>query len=295
MMISKPSLKNSAKPGLSLLLALLLLSGCSSSTKPTYSKKDIEGAIQNICLKEYKIKVKVKLVGATLWVYFPVENIIEKTDKPEKYIERFTVEYSKDVLREGVLKAEYLVRVVPEKEKHQPYQYNKAVFEKINNIWMVIRRVVFSLDHRKEEEPKFFCLVAADIKNGFEIKETFYYLDLKKFAYGFISLGEYQHRAIQETAISAEIIGDTQGKHLNYEDITLAEFIIRQIDQRIRLTFQKPEAQRNADIDKEIAKIVVKTLKIYDFKNFRSVELYNLFTNRKTTLSQTAIWIKPSD
>lgn len=287
---SKLSSKNLVKPAINLLVLIFLLSGCSSSTEPTYSKKDIEGAVRDICLKEYKLEVKTKLVGDTFWIYLPVENLIEKTDKPEKYLERFSLEYNKDVLSDNVLKVEYLVRVIPEKEKQQPYKYNKAVFEKINSVWRVIHRVIFSLDRKKEKEPRFFCLVAADIKNGFEIIEVFYYLDLKKFIYQFISLNEYQHRAVQETAISPEIIGDTQGRHLNYEDITMESFIARQIDHRIRLTFQKPEAEKNADIDKEIEKIVLQTLKIYDFRDLRNVELYNLLTNKKNILNQAAIW-----
>ena len=61
MMKSKLYLKNLVKCGLLLNIFLLLLyhiSGCSSSTAPTYLKEDIPQAIQNISKKEYNIDLK---------------------------------------------------------------------------------------------------------------------------------------------------------------------------------------------------------------------------------------------
>jgi hypothetical protein len=45
----------------------------------------------------------------------------------------------------------------------------------------------------------------------------------------------------------------------------------------------KPEVEKNADIDKEVTKIVAYTVKTYDFKNFSYVELNNLLTKNKIT------------
>jgi len=68
---------------------------------------------------------------------------------------------------------------------------DKSVNEKIFNVLQVIRRVLFSVGNSKENTPAFFCIVTADIKNGFEIKQIFYFLDLKKLSYSFISQTEY--------------------------------------------------------------------------------------------------------
>jgi hypothetical protein len=278
---------------LNLLLIILCVSGCTSSTHPTYLKENIDEAIQNICKKEYNLDVKAKLKGLTLWIYLPLEDMFERSKEPEKYVERYVVEHNLDEFKNGTLKIEYLVRAVPEQEKYQELKYAKSALEKINNVWKVLRRVLFSMERLKKGEPEFFVLVTADIKMGIMMQEIFYYLDLKKVSYEFISWTEYQHRSIQDMQIAPEIISDKEGLYLNYREITLEEFIASQIQQRIRLKFQKPEVEKNADIDKEILKIVAYTLKTYGFKDFLSVELNNLLTNHKIILNQAAILARP--
>lgn len=296
MMKSRVSLRNLIKRGLllNICIVVFLTFGCSLSTTPTYIKEEIDKAIQDICKTEYGIDVKVKLVGLTLWIYLPVEDMLAKSDKPEKYLERFAVEDNRAKFQEGTLKLEYIIRGVAEKEKFQEYKYNKIVLDKINNVWKALRRVLFSMERLKEEnEPKFFCLVIADIKNGFETKEVFYYLDLKKVSYQFISWTEYHHRVMDESDMSPEIVGDKEGLHLNYKDITLEEFVALQIQHRIRLKFQKPEVDKNADIDREILKITAYTVKTYDVRDFLGVELNNLLSGNRIVLNQAALRARP--
>ncbi len=296
---SKQFSRNLAKNGLLFnlfILSSLILSGCTSSTQPTYPKESIDQAIEDICKKEYKIDVLVKLAGSTLWIYLPIpEGILEKSKKPEKVIERFTIEQNNDELKNEVVSVNYLIKPVPEQEKLQDMKYSKAAFDKISNVWTALRRVIFSMERPEQNSPKFFVTVTADTKNGFLIKETFYYLDFKKVSYGLMSWGEYQHRIIQETEVSPEIIGDTQGLNLKYSDISFGDFILQQIQHRIRLKFQKPEAEKNADVDKEILKIIRYTLKAYGFKNFSTLELNNLATVRKITLNQAAVFSGAGD
>ena len=289
MMKSKRSSKSLVKAGLKILPFILCLSACNSSISPSFLKEDIAQAIKDICKKEYKLDTSTKLSGSTLWVYLPLENIFTKPKEPEKYVERFLLEDTQNSLDEKILKVNYLVKPTAEKEKQQEMVLDKSVNQKIFNVLQVIRRVLFSTGNPKKDAPQFFCIVTADIINGFEIKQTFYFLDLKKLSYGFISQTEYQHRIIQDAAISAEIIGDKTGSHLNYQDITLEEFITQQIQSRIKLKFQKPEVPANVDIDKEILKIVTCTLDAYQFKDFTLVEMTNLASGKKTVLNQTAI------
>lgn len=288
--------KNSVNRGLLFSIFIIaFLTGCSSSTRPTFLKENIPDAIQDILKKEYKIDIKARLVGETLWIYLPVENLLEKADKPEKYSERFIVKQNKSELKGNSLNIEYWINAAPETEKKQDIKYNKDILEKINNVWAVVRRVLFSMEHTNTPEPKFICLIAADIKNGIEIKEVTYYPDLKKVSYNFISTGEYHHRVIQDVDYVPEIIGDKEGISLNYTDIALDDFLAEQIRCRIRLKFQKPEVDKNADIDKEVAKIVVYTIKTYGFKDFREVALNNLDTNNKVILNRAAVWARPTD
>lgn len=288
--------KNSVNRGLLFSIFIIaFLTGCSFSTRPTFLKENIPDAIQDILKKEYKIDIKARLVGETLWIYMPVENLLEKADKPEKYFERFIVKQNKSRLQVDSLNIEYWINAAPETEKKQDIKYNKDILEKINNVWTVVRRVLFSMERTNTPEPKFICLIVADIKNGIVIKEITYYLDLKKVSYNFISMGEYQHRVIQDVEYAPEVIGDKEGLSLKYTDITLDDFLTEQIRCRIRLKFQKPEVDKNADIDKEIAKIVVYTIKTYGFKDFSEVELNNLDTNNKVILNRAAVWARSTD
>jgi hypothetical protein len=279
-----------------LLISCLIVSGCTSSTHPTYHKETIGQAIEDICKQEYKTDIKASLIGSTLWIYLPIpEGILEKSDKPQKIIERFAIEENLIGLNNNALTAKYLIKPVPEEEKSQDMKYSKETFEKINNVWKALRRVIFSMERPEQNSPKFFSIVAADIKNGFFIKELFYYLDFKKVSYGLISWGEYQHRAIQETEIAPEIIGDMLGSTIEYKDITFEGFILKQIEYRIKLKFQKPEAEKNADIDKEILKIIRYTLNTYGFKDFSTLELDNILTEKRILFNQAAALAGSSD
>jgi len=290
--------KNLAKYGLlfSLLFPLITISGCTSSTCPTYPKESIDRAIEDICKEEYKLDIRVRRVGSTLWVYLPIpEGILEKADKPQKSVERFAIEESRIELEHNVLLAKYLIKAVPEEEKLQEMKYKKEAFEKVNNVWKALRRVIFSMDQPGKNSPKIFSMITADTKNGFFIKEIFYYLDFKKVSYGLISWGEYQHRTIQETEVLPQIIGDVSGDAIEYRDITFKEFVLKQMQHRIRLKFQKAEAEKNADIDNEVLKIIRHTLNTYEFRDFSVLELDNLFTGKKIIYNQAAAIAVSSD
>ncbi len=296
-MRSRRSSKNSAKTALKLFLVAVLIAGCSPSIIPNYPKEYVEKSIQDIAKKEYQISCRAKITGQTLWVYLPVEDIFIPSEKPEKSLERFAVDYSKadyhkEGAQEGTLSLEYLVRPVPEKKTpNPPYQYNKAVSKKISDISKVALQVLHDSGYSRSEKIQFFCLVVADIKNGFEIKEMMYYPDLKKLYYFIMDSYEYQHRVIQDSNVAPQqIIGDKEGLHLAWEEIDMRDFIMKQIEQRVRLKFKKPEVERESDIDREIVKTAIHTIKAYNFKDFTRLEFDNLFSNKKIILRREEVW-----
>ncbi|MDD5281238.1 MAG: hypothetical protein PHC37_03725 [Candidatus Omnitrophica bacterium] len=296
MMKLKLSSKSLVKAALKLIPFILFLSACTSSTAPSFLKEDLSRAVKDICKREYHLDIITNLEGRTFWVYMPLENIVTKPAKPEKYIERFLVEDRRNQFDERVLRVNYLIKPLPETEKEQDMILDKSVNTKIFNVLQVIRRVLFSMDNKESKNsPLFFCIVTADIVNGFELRQVFHCLDLKKISYGFISQTEYQHRIVQDTSVSAQIIGDKEGRHLVYHDITLEEFLTDQIRGRIRMKFQKPEVEKNVDIDREVLKIVSLTLNTYAFKDFALVEMTNLDTKTKTILNQAAIFSGPKE
>jgi hypothetical protein len=290
-MRSKLSLKNSASSAL-LLSALLvfLSSGCSSSTRATYHEANIERSIEDIMLKEYGQHVKATLLDRTLWIYVPLSDLLSKSDKPEKYVERFSIEQN-DVWFDGKdLNVAYGIKPIPEVERIQEMSYNKETTESINNVWKVLRRVVFSLDKEKQKTLEFFSLVIADTKNGFVIHEIIHHDDLKKVSYELLSWSEFYHRIIQDSLVSAEIVGDELGLGINYRDITMDEFLTRQIQQRIKTKFQKPEVASTADIDREIRQIIAYTLDIYDYTGVDMVGLRNAVSGLNLTINLPSLF-----
>jgi len=298
MMKSKQSLRNLARYALLLNLALLffLIPGCNYEKEYTYLKEDIPSAIRNVCKNGYKMSVTAKMVGQTIWIYVPLEDMFvapDKAKKPEKTIERFSVEDSKCELTDKTLKLDYLIKLIPEKEKAQSVILSKDFYLKSQYIWQVMYRMIFSMKPQKSEPLRFFSVVFADIKNGFVIRNIYYYLDIKKTMYSLISQTELQHRVVQDWQVTPEVIGDKLGDTINYIDITMEQFFVWQILNRIRIKFQRPEVPRSVDIDKEIEKIVAYTLKVYDFKDFNEVEMNNLLTNKRILLNRAAILAKP--
>ena len=68
-----------------------------------------------------------------------------------------------------------------------------------------------------------------------------------------------------------------------------------QVMHRINLKFGKPEVDKNADVDKEIAKIITYVLKTYGLKDFTAVELNNLITQNKIILNRKAILTRTTE
>lgn len=271
------------------LLCLCLLLGCSIQSGPTYSIENLGQSLEKILREEYHIPAVSQLSGQTLWVYVPLEEeIFITSDKPQEYAKQFNLKSVEGSFQGGTLTVNYHIQEIPEAKESQDKKFNPDVAEKINKVLRTIRRVLFSLKRRKDG-PKFFAIAAADIKNGIELFTITYIDDLKKASYEIISWTEYQHRNIEDIKLSLEAIGDKEGRHIEFRDIEFNEFLVAQIQQRLRLKFNQPEVARGVDIDREVLKTVKNVLEIYGFEDFLLVSLKNLLTNNKITLSKAAV------
>lgn len=283
------SLARAVKNSLSFLVIALLLAGCSSSTAPSYVTGNVAQALEDTCKKEFDLDLKVKVVGSTLWVYLSAEDVLREAKKPKKILKLFEIKENKHEFVQDIIKSEYSVDPIPEKEEFNPYEYDEKVSEANDRILRTLFRILSSAKESPRSPIHFTCLVTADIKNGFFIRQTIYNTDMKKAFYGLLSPAEFHHRIPQETQANAEIINDKEGKFIDYHDITWQEFITEQIKNRIQLKFEKPEVKNDADIDKEIVKIVANTIKIYEFEDFSTVELYNALTQKKFFFNRRAL------
>lgn len=288
------SLRNSGKAARNSLIAALifLILGCFAPPGASYTIKNLSESLTEICKNEYNIPIVSKLQGQTLWVYIPLEEeLFIDTDKPQEYSKKFEVKSIDGSLAGGLINLDYGIQEIPEAKESQNKKFNPQAMDKINKIIRSLRRVVFSL-RNDGYEPKFFIVVTSDIKNGVELIETTYIDDLKKAFYGIISWSEYQQRSLQDIKVSLEAIGDFEGRHIKFQDIDFKEFLVEQIKQRIRLKFNRAEVEKGADIDKEVLKSIKNVLETYKFKDFLVLELKNLITDNKTSLSRAAVFEK---
>ena len=294
---SKRSSRNLAKAALNnicVACVCLGLCGCFfSAGAPTYTTQNIAKSLKDLAREEYKIDITARLAGSTLWVYMPVEDLFIKNPKPEKYPEKFKILKNSGAVEGSRFTGEFHIQPVPMQDKSQDYKIDKKASEKIGVLWKILRRVLFSIEPSQREDVKFVYMVIGDVKNGFEVKEIFYVRDLKKVSYGLMSIWEFQHRVIQDSSVSPLVIGDKIGRHLEYSDLTMAEFVSRQIEYRVSLKFQKPEVEQNVDIDREISRIITETLRMYEFTDIEEAAFRNLDRNTNVTIPSPYIWGKP--
>ena len=278
-----------------LLTTLLLPVSCDTISSPTYTLATITTGLADICQKEYAIPIVSTLKGRTLWIYLPLEEeLFIDTDTPQESLKAFELQTLEGSLAENTIKFDYSIAEIPEIKESQNKKINPLIAEKMRKVFNAIRRVILSLQHNTEE-PIFFATVTSDIKNGIEIIEITYIDDLKKALYGLISITEYQHRSLQDIRLSFEAIGDKDGKHLRYTDLAFKDFLIEQMKQRIHSKFSRPEVKKGADIDKEVMKSIQHVLEIYKFSDFSMLELKNIATENKISLSRAAILEKSKE
>lgn len=281
----KQYLRNLAKSALLFsFLASLFLSGCESEIKPTYKEENIPYFVKKICKEEYNLEVLTERTANTLWIYAPMDKILDK-------------EY-------GIKEDKF---------------FDEEVLGKFRNILTSISRVLLSSDNA----PEFFALLASDINTGFDCLIVGNVLDVKKSSVNFIPAEEANRRYVFRLAKTPEAVGDKTGKHFKPYDITLADFIAAQIAQRIAARFQDENLKqyfkvensegifnngsfyfaysikqtakpaKPVEIQKEILDIITYCVTTYEFKDFSEAELNDLVTQDKISLNRAAILDRP--
>lgn len=69
-----------------IFFSILLIFFSSCDISPTYSRKNIENIIADICKKEFNLDVKVWGIGDTVWIYIPLENLIGSDNQIDKNV-----------------------------------------------------------------------------------------------------------------------------------------------------------------------------------------------------------------
>ncbi len=268
------------------------LAGCSKATPPAPPPlSEMHQKFLKICQEEHKLKVVLKPLRNTVWIYAPFDDDLMKVSstpegarKSDMGEEHPGVKYLESVHNERRFKITYDIR--PDKNYVQTPGYRLGYSSAYQKISQAILTSVSRAYFEPTDTPQFFVTVIADVKNGVEMENIFYLDDLKRYmAFGALPQEEFLKRSIYEARGKSDWIGDSEGRHLAYNEITMPEFLAKQMMTRISFKYQKSSFPPSADTRGEILNAVAETLKSYNFTDFNYVELRDLSSGLTETVS----------
>jgi hypothetical protein len=271
---------------LSAILSIVLIDGCGFKEDKLYSKDEAETKFVQICRDEYNWDVNTKFIGNTFWIYLPYQKDIFRFEANRfAQTTRCAVGHVEGDFSDRRFYFEYEVMSLSKSPEDKGYTQNfvEEIHEDFNNLWNVIYRVYFNA----EEQPEFFVIVMADIKNGVEMIQTMYNKDLKKGYDSIFSPDEFSKRILRDIKGSLAIINDKTGRHLTYGTTNLSQFLTKQIVQRIQFESVAINSKLCSAPEDEILKIISYCIRTYEFGDFSEATLKNLSSGSQITISRS--------
>jgi hypothetical protein len=158
-----------------MICGLLLVCGCEA----TYKADHLESSVKEVLRKEYGIHdVEVKVVGKTLGVYLPLENLFSA---------------NLDVFASGDM----------EPDIENLFRFNPHAMDMVEDVLFTTSRVVLSTD----KDIDFYVLKAVENRStGIEFVLTGYVMDMKLVRYWAIPRSEYSKRLLHDLSINRTIV-----------------------------------------------------------------------------------------
>lgn len=271
----------------------MILLGCGriDADKPL-SLNETDQKLKDILGNEFKTAAVIQRSASTLWIYIPLRESLMKIAATREGAQKSSTPEEKPAVRfldASFSAAErlFLIRYDIDQQKAYPQspgygvEYTEAYRRISQQALSAVSRVYFSA----LQPPLFFVIVLTDIQDGTEIENTFYLDDLKKYmSMEAIPQEEYMKRSLYELKGNLTFIGDTEGKHLDYKEIALPDFLARQIAHRINFQYQRSAFPPDDDPEVEILKHAARTLRYYSFTDFAAIRLHHLPTDTLKTI-----------
>ena len=301
---------------LALILSLLLFSSCSkppsSPLETTSLEKEFLENFQKTAQLHYQLNANTKIVGKTFWIYVATDQeliqISAKTGMngfmPEKIIKFMDI---KCQYEESVFRSDYIfLKYSPEERKKQQdlfqktiggsslYQdFTKATLEILQKVYLAIGDII-----TETEDLSFFTICLADIVNGIKITFVIHRLDMEQFLTGMLPSDEFYSRMILKTDGSKEIINDKYGISVEYNDISLIDFLEEQIVNNTRSEISEMEQFKAEDLealdklDDTILENIYTVTTKYEFDNYILIEVENIISGNKLSISKSKLFRK---
>ncbi len=307
------------------LFIIILLVGCEKPRPPITTLTAAQEYFLKICREELKYDVTVIPQGRTMWVYVPLrDGIVDFRAAPKNQAPKasmmeswslsfleavfdhptktFLVSYDLEKTRKYDQKMTYQNKYADEYSKKQRdilTALTRAYFDvgQVSASLAVENDVVQKMKNNphspvsKDPPPEFFVMVFADTKNGVAIKAINYFEDMKMALSNppAITNEEYGKRYVFEMFGDEKMVGDKTGTNLKIEEVTLPDFLAKQIENRIKYQFMQSGFPPTGETRDEIWNIIAETCRLYQFKDFEKIKLIDLKTQQESIYDKSQL------
>ncbi|MBI5873975.1 MAG: hypothetical protein HZB36_07570 [Candidatus Omnitrophica bacterium] len=243
---------------------MVLLTSCENSFK--MSREELLGVLPVICKNRYQARVTCRAANDTLWVYMPYSSGRKGLAGTKiKNDNAFNLEYN-------------IASFNPFRKQDPP---------ELRYISQKVVRLMRDLELRCTQPYTFFVLVVTNIEDPNNTVDEYYMGfidDLKNYNVGVDFSGEGFSRLswdLEKIEEQVDLDGnktsssyrDIEGTHVNYHDVTMQEFVEKQIKWRIykrfALEYNTTPFDLTADEKKDAIISIVKTvIMAYNFNEF---------------------------
>ena len=311
-------LKNLIFLGLT-LLSICGIWGCAQENLPLEEISPIEqefiNSFKTSHTLDYQITPNTKIVGKTFWVYVATDQEIvsletQKTQTlPPKIIKFLDIEcnFENSILDIGYIFLKYKPEEYSLFEDKKGDKKNRDILkdrslagkeiypESTDRLREIFNKTYYTIGDiiGDADNIDFFAICIADIKRGVKTTYVIHKLDLEKSLLRMLPDEEFGNRLFRRNLKDPEIKNDLYGLHINYIDISLIDFLINQIKSQAYYKvyeMQMYEAKKLTaldDLDEIILKSVYDRAVNYEFYSFYLVEIENLVTKTKSSISKS--------
>jgi hypothetical protein len=248
---------------------------------------DLQKAFETKCRNDYKLNIITRIVGKTFWIYAPTDKPLfdfaaetpappDPLKKPAKYdllyihgsYKNSTYYFEYDIIPK--IKSDLLGEGI----RNEGTDYFNKLY---NNLFTVVTEILLD----PNTPISFVVMSITDIKKGIEVRYTFYLEDYRRVSVESLPSDEFMKRVLQEEKGSTDYIGDETGGHLEYNDISMPDFLTKQMVNRIRFKFTQSDFPPQENYEEAIIGIIADTNRYYHFKDFREARTDDIRTHKK--------------
>lgn len=299
-----------------LIANLFLFTSCAKkpATPPeaTGLEKEFLENFKKTAQLSYALNSTARIFGKTFWIYIATDKELVQISTmsgrdgftPEKIIKFLDI---KCQYEDSVFNTNYIfLKYSPEERTKQQDLFQKniggsSLYQDFTETTLeILQKAYFSIGDivAKTENLNFFAICLADIKNGIKITFVIHRLDMEQFLNSMLPPDEFYGRMILKTDGSKEIVNDKYGISLQYNDISLTDFLEEQIVNNIRSKINEmekfyPEQLKAVDkLDDIMLQTIYDVTSKYEFNDYLLVEVEDIITRDKLSLSKSRLLSK---